>query len=100
MRLTQARSVPAPFPLFQEGLYLKYKADRKLRSGTPAGGFKFALDVLASGLCRRIDLYGYTAQGSGKYFKRASLMKPVHISGLEHWVYREAQAMGLLCVYD
>mmetsp|Transcript_7189 Transcript_7189/g.18457 ORF Transcript_7189/g.18457 Transcript_7189/m.18457 type:complete len:483 (-) Transcript_7189:19-1467(-) len=82
------------------GIYQKYKEDRKLSRGTPAGGFKFASDVLSSGLCKRVDLYGYTAQGSGKYFKRASLMKSVHISGLEHWVYREAQSMGMLCLYD
>jgi len=80
-------------------VYAKYKEEVK-SSATAAGGFKLALDVLASGLCKRIDLYGYTARGSGKYFKRESYMKPKHISGLEHWVYREAQAMGLMCVYD
>mmetsp|Transcript_5733 Transcript_5733/g.14731 ORF Transcript_5733/g.14731 Transcript_5733/m.14731 type:complete len:504 (-) Transcript_5733:107-1618(-) len=83
-------------------VYRQYKAEKSATwtRGTPAGGFKFAMDVLSSGLCKRVDLYGYTASGSGKYFKREMLMKPVHYSGLEHWVYREAQAIGMLCVYD
>lgn len=42
----------------------------------------------------------FTSQGSGKYFNRRRTMKPAHIAGLEHWVFREAQAMGMLCVYD
>jgi len=81
-------------------IYREYKEENRVTTGTPAGGFKFALDVLASGLCKRIDLYGFTARGSAKYFKRESYMKPRHISGLEHWVYREAQSQGLVCIYD
>lgn len=42
----------------------------------------------------------FTSQGSGKYFSRQALMKPAHIAGLEHWVFREAQAAGMLCIYD
>ena len=37
------------------------------------------MDVLASGLCTRVDLYGYTAKGSAKYFNRGRTMNLVHI---------------------
>ena len=65
-----------------------------------SGGFKLATDVLASNLCTRVDLYGYTAKGSAKYFNRGKQMNTVHIMGLEHWVYRAAMEAEMLCVYD
>ena len=56
--------------------------------------------VMASGLCTRVDLYGYTAKGSAKYFNRGKTMSSVHLMGLEHWTYRLAQQLGMACVYD
>mmetsp|Transcript_16289 Transcript_16289/g.51181 ORF Transcript_16289/g.51181 Transcript_16289/m.51181 type:complete len:234 (+) Transcript_16289:315-1016(+) len=92
---TSGRSTP-----LGTSVYSGYKQEHRLKTGTPAGGFKFALDVVSSGLCTRVDLYGYTSLGTGKYFARNKLMKTVHISGVEHWTYRVLQEAGLACVYD
>ena len=54
----------------------------------------------ASGLCTWVDLYGYTAKGTAKYFNKGKAMSTVHIMGLEHWSYRLAQQEGMMCVYD
>lgn len=85
---------------FDDVVYAGYKAERKLARGSPSGGYKLAGDILASGLCNRVDLYGYTAKGTGKYFNRGKTMSSVHIMGLEHWSYRLAQQEGMMCVYD
>lgn len=56
--------------------------------------------MLASGLCTRVDVYGYTSKGTAKYFNKGKAMSTVHIMGLEHWAYRLAQQEGMMCVYD
>eukprot|EP00898_Chlorokybus_atmophyticus_P003044 jgi/Chlat1/3740/Chrsp259S08833 len=81
--------------------YVKYMKEAKLDTiQAPPGGFKWFVQVLASGMCSRIDLYGYTAKGSGKYFERDSVMSTVHLAGLDHWVYRLAMELGAVCIYD
>ena len=83
-----------------EVVYGGYKTERKLDRGAASGGNKLAGDILASGLCTRVDLYGYTAKGTAKYFNKGKAMSTVHIMGLEHWAYRLAQQEGMMCVYD
>lgn len=47
-------------------MYTEYRKERNVKGVQVAtGGFRFALDVLASGLCRRIDLYGWAALLAG-----------------------------------
>ncbi|GAQ78900.1 sialyltransferase family protein [Klebsormidium nitens] len=71
-----------------------------------SNGFEIVLGVISSGLCSRVDLYGFSAQGNGKYFvdveskNLGAQMLFKHVAGLEHWVYREAMARGMLCIYD
>jgi len=82
-------------------VYKQYREERNLYIGSASGGCKFAMDVLASRLCTRVDLYGYTAGGSSKYFNPAGKsMNLVHLIGLEHWMYRVAMEEGMMCVYD
>ena len=65
-----------------------------------SGGFKLALSVLASGLCTRLDLYGYSSYGGGRYFKNA-VVNVVHKIGLEHYVLRTAMEEKFgVCMYD
>ena len=65
----------------------------------PSGGFARPMNLLASKLCRRIDLYGFSADMGGKYFKRSEKVRPAHVMSFEHWTYRYLQSQGKLCVY-
>ena len=85
-------------------LYMDYirEAKRAVAPGrhAPSGGFRLAMSVIASGLCKRLDIYGYSAAGTGRYFKSA-VVNAVHISGLEHFFFRTAMEEKLgICVYD
>lgn len=74
------------------------KRDRTKHSSS--GGFKLALSVLASGLCTRVDMYGYSSYGGGRYFKNA-VVNLVHKIGLEHYVLRTAMEEKFgVCMYD
>lgn len=80
------------------GPYHRQKGTTEKHS--PSGGYGLALTVIASGLCKRVDLYGFSSYGGGRYFKNA-VVNTVHSIGLEHWVYRVAMEEGLgVCVYD
>ena len=35
-----------------------------------SGGFKLASDIVSSGLCKRVSLYGYSSEGGAKYFNQ------------------------------
>lgn len=65
----------------------------------PSGGFARPLSLLASGLCTRVDIYGFSARPTGKYFQRKFKVLPTHMMPFEHWVYRYLQSIGKLCVY-
>jgi hypothetical protein len=67
----------------------------------PTGGFARAFNLLASGLCTRVDLYGFSFQphSSGKYFDKKKQVIHTHMAGLEHWAYRYLMHKGKLCVY-
>jgi len=65
----------------------------------PSGGFSRPLSVLASGLCTRVDLYGFSSKPSGKYFERSFKVLDTHMMGFEHWVYRYLMSQGKMCVY-
>ena len=74
-------------------------------SKAASGGFKLACDVVGSGLCTRVSLYGFTSEGSGKYFDRSAMVKLAHFSGLEHFALRRmmeglAEASPNVCIYD
>eukprot|EP00899_Mesostigma_viride_P016206 jgi/Mesvir1/24587/Mv21909-RA.1 len=66
----------------------------------PMGGLKLALNVLSSGLCSRVDFYGFTARGGGKYFNRGAMLKALHAPGLAHMMLAQAMAAGRACIYD
>lgn len=68
---------------------------------TPTYGFQLLTALIASRLCLRIDVYGFSALGGGLYYDSSNYLSTEHISGLEHWVYRQAMAeeMGV-CLYD
>ena len=56
--------------------------------------------TLLSGACTRLDLYGYSSSGGGRYFKNA-VVNVVHLIGLEHYVLRVAMEEGFgVCLYD
>lgn len=87
---------------FVGNVYNAYKEEhpQKGRRNSPSGGFKLAAAFLASGFCTRLDLYGYSAYGGGRYFKDHAV-DTVHLVGLEHWSYRTAMEAGHgVCVYD
>jgi hypothetical protein len=65
----------------------------------PSGGFSRPLSLLASGLCTRVDIYGFSSRASGKYFQRSFKVLPTHLMKFEHWVYRFLQSKGRMCVY-
>uniref|UniRef100_A0A061RAB2 Alpha--sialyltransferase st3gal i-r2 n=1 Tax=Tetraselmis sp. GSL018 TaxID=582737 RepID=A0A061RAB2_9CHLO len=65
----------------------------------PSGGFARPFALLASGLCTRVDLYGFSARPSGKYFNKNAKVLRTHLIKFEHWVYRYLMSVGKLCVY-
>jgi len=65
----------------------------------PSGGFARPLSLLASGLCTRVDIYGFSSRPSGKYFQRSFKVLPTHMMKFEHWVYRYLMQIGKMCVY-
>ena len=69
------------------------------RKNHPSGGFSRPLSLLASGLCTRVDIYGFSSRPSGKYFEKGATVMPTHMMKFEHWVYRYLQSEGKLCVY-
>lgn len=76
-----------------------YKLAGAKAKNHPSGGFARPLSILASGLCTRVDLYGFSSKPSGKYFQRGFKVLPTHLMKFEHWVYRYLQKTGKLCVY-
>lgn len=74
---------------------------RKTPLGSPSGGVKLMITMLTSGLCTRVDVYGFTAGGTSKYWNPdGKSMNLVHIIGLEHWLMRLAMEEGLACIYE
>jgi hypothetical protein len=67
----------------------------------PSGGFARPLNLLASKLCTRIDLYGFSGGmvPGGKYFAPREKVRPAHALDFEHWSYRWLMSQGKLCVY-
>jgi hypothetical protein len=86
--------------VFESAYFLYKKENKQITRGAASGGYKLVGDILASGLCTRVDLYGFSAEGDGKYFNRGKTMSSVHLMGLEHFVYRVAQSEGMMCIYD
>lgn len=86
-------------------LYAKERARwYKLAGGTrrrhPSGGFAKALQLLASGLCTRVDMYGFSSKmTSGKYWDKGAKVLKAHFIHLEHWVHRYLMSQGKVCVY-
>ena len=71
-----------------------------LRRKHPTGGYSRPLNVIASKLCTRVDLYGFGSRnGSGKYFKKSAKVRPAHMMAYEHWTFRYLMSKGKLCVY-
>ena len=76
-----------------------YKVSGQPRSKHPSGGFARPFNLLASRLCTRVDLYGFSGDMGGKYFAKATKVRDAHSMGFEHWAYRYLQSQGRLCVY-
>ncbi|XRB18485.1 glycosyltransferase family 29 [Pseudoscourfieldia marina] len=76
-----------------------YRINGAGRRKHPSGGFSRPLNILASGLCTRVDLYGFSGQGGGKYFSKASKVRAAHDMPFEHWSFRFLMSKGKLCVY-
>eukprot|EP00899_Mesostigma_viride_P008268 jgi/Mesvir1/17442/Mv08719-RA.1 len=68
------------------------------RKKKPSGGFVLITNIKASGLCTRVDLYGFSGDQGYKYFQRRRVSKH-HNMEFEHAVLRRLQAMGQVCVY-
>eukprot|EP00899_Mesostigma_viride_P024154 jgi/Mesvir1/4923/Mv14588-RA.1 len=74
----------------------------------PTNGLKLVSLLQQSGLCTRLDLYGFTQHGVGHYFDGVSIsnndassaMLWNHVAGLEYYAYQVAMANGRLCMYD
>uniref|UniRef100_A0A061RAS9 Alpha--sialyltransferase st3gal i-r2 n=1 Tax=Tetraselmis sp. GSL018 TaxID=582737 RepID=A0A061RAS9_9CHLO len=83
-------------------IYLSNSASKSQpQKHVPTSGFSYALAVIASGLCTRVDMYGFSSTGSGRYFQPDTPLSSAHIAGLEQWVYRLAMLEPMhVCVYD
>eukprot|EP00899_Mesostigma_viride_P000849 jgi/Mesvir1/10765/Mv13831-RA.1 len=79
--------------------------DRMLK---PTSGMKLIFTLVHSRLCTRLDLYGFSRDGTGHYFEglsharrdARSAMHFKHVAGLEYYVYKVAMENGILCLYD
>jgi len=76
-------------------LYSMVGAGRK----HPSGGWARPINLLASKLCTRIDVYGFSGNMGGKYFARRDKVRPAHLMAFEHWSYRYLMSKKKLCVY-
>eukprot|EP00899_Mesostigma_viride_P018080 jgi/Mesvir1/26273/Mv01636-RA.1 len=67
---------------------------------TPSRGFKRAMAVILSGLCSRVDMYGWSS-GGGKYFDRTAMSMKIHLMPLEHFVYRTIMGIpqASVCIF-
>ena len=67
---------------------------------SPSGGYSRPFLIIGSGLCTRVDLYGFSSRPkSGKYFARNKKVSPTHKIQFEHWSYRYLMKQGKVCVY-
>ena len=85
-----------PFARLRRELYGLYGAGSRKH---PSGGWARPMNVLASKLCTRVDLYGFSGNMGGKYFATSQKVRPAHAMSFEHWTYRYLQSQGKLCVY-
>ena len=67
----------------------------------PTSGFRLVTALIASRLCLRVDVYGVSAAGGGRYHAPGNSISRSHVLGLEQWLPRLAmhEEMGV-CVYD
>eukprot|EP00899_Mesostigma_viride_P022257 jgi/Mesvir1/3215/Mv16366-RA.1 len=71
----------------------------------PSNGFKVVMALLSSGLCSRIDAYGFTHDGVDHYYDVSGPahmptagMSSYNVAGLEYFVLRVANAQGMVCL--
>ena len=87
-------------PIDKTKRLLYFLQGANLRRKHPTGGYSRPLNVIASKLCTRVDLYGFGSRnGSGKYFKKSAKVRPAHMMAYEHWTFRYLMSKGKLCVY-
>ncbi|QDZ19633.1 sialyltransferase [Chloropicon primus] len=87
-------------PLDKTKRLLYYLQGANLRRKHPTGGYSRPLNIIASRLCTRVDLYGFGSRNSsGKYFKKSAKVRPAHMMAFEHWTFRYMMSKGKLCVY-
>ncbi|KAK3271123.1 hypothetical protein CYMTET_20508 [Cymbomonas tetramitiformis] len=73
-----------PWRAVANSIYELYKSEKNMVKGKPTGGWARVMALIDSGLCTRLDIYGFSA-GGGKYFARSSLVKQVHVINVEHY---------------
>jgi len=82
-------------------VYEIYKKDKKITKGSPTGGLTRMASMIESGICSRLDIYGFSS-GGGKYFRRNQVVKEAHVINIEHYLRRLVMAFRLrgdVCVY-
>ncbi|KAK3247652.1 hypothetical protein CYMTET_42853 [Cymbomonas tetramitiformis] len=72
---------------------------KRAKRRRPTTGFKRVITMIGSGLCSRIDLYGFSS-GGGKYFARNSFPRGLHIYPAEHLAYRVLMEENQVCIYE
>lgn len=75
--------------------------EKGIRKGQPTGGIARVMALIDSGVCTRVDLYGFSS-GGGKYFNRRATVKEAHVIRVEHFALRQLMASGAkgkVCVY-
>jgi len=89
------------YKLFQVKNWNKNSQGRKKPRG-PSSGFFDAMQLIFSGFCNRIDLYGFSFNCGGAYHNTKLLMQISHNCELESWILhhimKEHQELGT-CVY-
>jgi hypothetical protein len=76
-------------------------AEKGIRKGQPTGGWARLMALIDSGVCTRVDVYGFSA-GGGKYFNTQATVKEAHVIRVEHFALRMLMATGAkgkVCVY-
>eukprot|EP00958_Prasinococcus_capsulatus_P003401 scaffold307_cov390-Prasinococcus_capsulatus_cf.AAC.18 len=82
-------------------VYRIYMDDKRLSykdTMRPTTGFKRVMAIVASGLCTRVDLYGFSS-GGGKYFHQKAKPLKHHLLAAEHYAFRVLMSNDQMCVY-
>ena len=72
------------------------------KSRHPSTGFEYALSLIYSRFCTRLDLFGFSSNGGGAYHNTKHLMQISHNCEFESWIFhyimKNHEDLGV-CVY-